>query len=217
MTLHEQGGWLNRDTAFAFADFAEVVARRLGDRVNSWVTLNEPWCSAYLGYGIGKHAPGVCDMQSAYTAAHHLLLAHGLALPRLRAHTRKDTRLGITLNLAPVYAANEDLETLRGVDLIDKMSNRWFLDPIFRGEYPAGLFADAGVAPPPMQDGDMDIIATPIEFLGINNYSRTLIRARGKENGAGDNPTDPWIAMNISQGCRIRYIQRWDGKCTPVH
>jgi len=84
LALHEKGGWFNRDTASAFADYAEVVVRWLGDRVDWWVTLNEPWCSAYLGYGIGKHAPGIYDQQSAYTAAHHLLLAHGLALPRLR-------------------------------------------------------------------------------------------------------------------------------------
>ena len=188
LALHEKGGWLNRDTASAFADYAEVVARQLGDRVDWWVTLNEPWCSAYLGYGNGKHAPGIRDKWAAYTAAHHLLLAHGLALPRLRAYTRKSTQLGITLNLTPIYAANEHPRTLRAAAWADKMSNRWFLDPIFRGNYPESLFADDGVAPPPVQDGDLDIIATPIDFLGVNNYSRSLIRARVKENGAGDDP-----------------------------
>ena len=188
LALHEKGGWLNRDTASAFADYAEVVARQLGDRVGWWVTLNEPWCSAYLGYGNGKHAPGIHDKRAAYTAAHHLLLAHGLALPRLRMHTRKSAQLGITLNLTPIYAANEHPRTLHAVAWADKMSNRWFLDPIFRGSYPEGLFADDGVAPPPVQDGDLDIIAAPIDFLGVNNYSRSLIRAREKENGAGDDP-----------------------------
>jgi beta-glucosidase len=184
LALHEKGGWLNRETAFAFADYAEVAARRLGDRVDRWVTLNEPWCSAYLGYGTGEHAPGIRDMQSAYIAAHHLLLAHGLALPRLRAHTRQHAQLGITLNLTPIYAANDLPETLRAVEWADKMSNRWFLDPIFRGNYPEGLFADAGVAPPPLLDGDLDIIATPIDLLGVNNYSRSLIRAPLEHNGA---------------------------------
>jgi len=187
LALHEKGGWLNRETASAFADYAEVVARRLGDRVDWWVTLNEPWCSAYLGYENGKHAPGICDKQSAYIAAHHLLLAHGLALPRLRAHTGQHAQLGITLNLTPIYAANEHPETLRGVEWTDKMSNRWFLDPIFLGNYPEGLFADAGVSPPPIQDRDLDIIATPIDLLGVNNYSRLLIRAHVEENGASDN------------------------------
>jgi beta-glucosidase len=189
LALHEKGGWLNRDTAFAFADYAEVVARRLGDRVDWWVTLNEPWCSAYLGYGTGEHAPGIRNNQSVYIAAHHLLLAHGLALPRLRTHTHQQAQLGITLNLTPVYAANDHPETLDAVEWADKMSNRWFLDPIFRGTYPEGLFADAGVAPPPIQDGDLDIIAAPIDLLGVNNYSRSLIRARVEENGAGNSTT----------------------------
>jgi beta-glucosidase len=186
LALHEKGGWLNRDTAFAFSDYAEVVARRLGDRVDWWTTLNEPWCSAYLGYGIGVHAPGIHDMQSAYIAAHHLLLAHGLALPRLRALTRQQAQLGITLNLTPVYAANDHPETFRAVELADKTSNRWFLDPIFRGTYPEGLFTDTGVDAQPVQDGDLAIISTPIDLLGINNYSRSLIRARMDGNGAGD-------------------------------
>src|SRR5579872_3013785 len=93
--LHERGGWLTRETAHAFADYAEVVARRLGDRVPWWVTLNEPWCAAYWGYGLGTHAPGIADLQSAAVAAHHLLLAHGLALPRIREQTRAQTRIGI--------------------------------------------------------------------------------------------------------------------------
>src|SRR6266700_806282 len=189
LALHEKGGWLNRDTAFAFADYAEVVARRLGDRIDWWTTLNEPWCSAYLGYDTGAHAPGIRNKQAAYIAAHHLLLAHGLALPRLRAHTWKQVQLGITLNLTPVYAANDHPETRQAVEWADKMSNRWFLDPIFRGSYPEGLFTGAGVAPPLIHDGDLDIIATPIDFLGVNTYSRSLIRARVEENGAGDSTT----------------------------
>lgn len=200
LALHEQGGWLDRHTAFAFADYAEIVVQRLGDRVDWWTTLNEPWCSAYLGYGTGVHAPGIRDQRSAYVAAHHLLLAHGLALPRLRAHTRPQAQLGITLNLTPVYAANDRLETLRAVELADKMSNRWFLDPIFRGAYPEDLFADAGVAPPPIQNGDLAIIATPIDLLGINNYSRSLVRARANGNGAGDSTSTPYEQVAAGAG-----------------
>src|SRR6266566_358318 len=205
LALHKQGGWLNRQTALAFADYAEVVVRRLGDRVDWWTTLNEPWCSAYLGYGIGVHAPGIRDQQSAYVAAHHLLLAHGLALPRLRAHTRRQAQLGITLNLTPVYAANDHLETLRAVELADKMSNRWFLDPIFRGAYPEGLFADAGVAPPSIQDGDLAIIAAPIDLLGVNNYSRALIHARVEENGGSDTTT--WGYEHVSGVANSSYTE----------
>jgi beta-glucosidase len=187
LALHEQKGWLNRDTACAFADYAEVVTRRLGDRVDWWTTLNEPWCSAYLGYDTGVHAPGIRNKQSSYIAAHHLLLAHGLALSRLRAYTRKSAQLGITLNLTPVYAADDRPETLRAVERADKTSNRWFLDPIFRGNYPEGLFADAGVAPPPIRHDDLNIIATPIDFLGVNNYSRSLIRAQTGESSDDTN------------------------------
>ncbi len=176
--LHERGGWLARETAHAFAYYAEVVMRRLGDRVRWWITLNEPWCAAYLGYGLGTHAPGIADMQSAAVAAHHLLLAHGLALPRMRPYISQHARIGITLNITPVSAADERAETLQGVEQMDVRYNRWFLDPLFRGQYPEQLFADLAVAPPPLQEADMALIATPLDFVGINYYFRLLLRAR---------------------------------------
>lgn len=175
--LHERGGWLNRDTALAFADFAEVMARRLGDRVDWWITHNEPWCAAYLGYGIGVHAPGMQDINAACAAGHHLLLSHGLALPRLRASVRSTAQIGLTLNLYPIYPADDRPETQAAVERADAFSNRWFLDPVFRGHYPDGLFAGMGAAEPPIQDGDMEMIAAPIDFLGVNYYSRKVVRA----------------------------------------
>jgi beta-glucosidase len=177
LALHERGGWLTRDTAHAFAAYAEVVARRLGDRIAWWITLNEPWCSAYLGYGIGVHAPGVRDRRAAATAAHHLLLAHGLAIPRLRAHTRREAQVGISLNLTPVYAADDRPETLRAQAQADIFHNRWFLDPLFRGTYPARLESDLIVSPSSVADGDLALIAAPLDFLGVNYYSRLLVRA----------------------------------------
>src|SRR6185312_6504714 len=102
VTLEDEGGWPNRATAHAFADYAEVVARRLGDRVDWWTTLNEPWCSAYLGYYRGEHAPGLRDLSKGIAAAHHLLLAHGLAVPRIRAYTKPAAKVGITINFSPV-------------------------------------------------------------------------------------------------------------------
>jgi beta-glucosidase len=174
--LQQKGGWMNRDTAFAFADYAESVARRLGDRVAGWITLNEPWCSAYLGYGIGVHAPGIQDKQAAVDAAHHLLLGHGLAVPRIKAHISSETQVGITLVLSPAYPADDRPETLRDVKLSNDFTNGWFLEPILRGRYPDKLFANLGVTDPPIQAGDMELISAPIDFLGINNYSRTLIR-----------------------------------------
>jgi beta-glucosidase len=174
-TLEQAGGWRNRATAEAFADYAEIVVRRLGDRVASWTTLNEPWCSAYLGYGIGVHAPGLSDRQAAIDAAHHLLLGHGLAVPRIRAHAA-GAPVGITLILNPVYGVDERAETLRDVALTHEFSNRWFLDPLYRGAYPEHFFEHMALNPPPIREGDLEIISAPLDFLGVNNYSRVLIR-----------------------------------------
>lgn len=176
--LEERGGWLNRETAYAFADYAEIVARRLGDRVDSWLTHNEPWCAAFLGYGIGIHAPGKKDLHAACVAGHHLLLSHGLAMPRLREHTNPKAQLGITLNLGPIYPHDTSPETLQACDRADAFVNRWFLDPIFRGSYPEDLFTNLGVRPPPVEPGDFDIIQAPLDFLGVNYYSRKVVRAR---------------------------------------
>ncbi len=178
LALQQQGGWVNRDTAFAFADYAEIVAKRLGDRVAAWITLNEPWCVAYLGYGVGAHAPGTHDKQSAVNAAHHLLLAHGLAVSRLRGYIAPAAQVGITLNFSPIYPADERPETMRDVARADTFNNRWFLDPIARGSYPDNLFSELGAAPPPVQEGDFAAITAPIDFLGVNNYSRSVVRGK---------------------------------------
>ena len=173
--LQQKGGWVNRDTAFAFADYAELVTRHLGDRVAGWITLNEPWCSAFLGYGVGVHAPGIRDRQAMVDAAHHLLVGHGLAVPRIKAQVSPEAKVGITLLLSPAYPADDRPETQRDVKLSNDFSNGWFLDPILSGHYPDQLFENLGVAEPPIQEGDLAIIAAPIDFLGINNYSRVLI------------------------------------------
>lgn len=177
--LQERGGWLERTTALAFADYAEVVVRRLGDRVSWWVTQNEPWCSAYLGYGQGTHAPGIREMSSAVTAAHHLLLAHGLASERIhKITTNAETRVGIVLNLTPIYATDDDPALSEGVEKMDVLYNRWFLDPLFRGTYPRRLWDDLNASPPQIEPGDMDLISAPLDFLGVNYYSRVLLRPR---------------------------------------
>jgi beta-glucosidase len=176
VALQDRGGWLVRDTAYAFAEYAEVVARRLGDRIDWWLTQNEPWCSAYLGYADGTHAPGVHDKKLAVIAGHHVLLAHGLAVPRLRAHISPEARVGIALDFYPVYAADDRPETLLAVKRADTFRNRWFLDPLFYGSYPDNLFTDLGVDPPPIHDDDFSIISTPIDYLGVNYYSRMIVR-----------------------------------------
>jgi len=174
--LERNGGWPNRDTAYAFAEYAEIVARRLGDRVANWITLNEPWCSAYLGYGIGLHAPGLSDRQAAIDAAHHLLLGHGLAVQRMRAHLPSSAQVGITLVLNQIYGADERAETVRDVELANEFSNGWFLDPIYRGGYSERFFEHMALNAPPIQEGDLDCISVPLDFLGVNNYSRILVR-----------------------------------------
>jgi len=175
LALHQQGGWLNRDTAYAFADYAEIVAKRLGDRVPYWTTLNEPWCSAFLGYGNGLHAPGQKDGSAAVTAGHHLLLAHGLAMPRIRANTPPATKAGIVLNLIPVYPANTTSATTSAFMLADDFKNRWLLEPLYKGVYPEHYFERMQVTPPPIQAGDMHIIQQPMDFLGVNYYFRAVI------------------------------------------
>jgi beta-glucosidase len=174
--LQRRGGWLNRETAEAFADYAEVVARRLGDRVEWWVTHNEPWCVAYLGHALGAHAPGIADMQAAITAGHHLLLSHGYAIERLHTSLGSRARLGITLNLTPIYAADEEAETQERVRAADLLHNQWFLQPLFAGNYAPDLFSSLGVEAPSIFDGDMERIAAPLDFLGVNYYERQVFR-----------------------------------------
>ena len=178
VALQDQGGWLVRDTAYAFADYAGVVARRLGDRVDLWLTQNEPWCSAYLGYADGVHAPGIHNKNLAVVAGHHLLLAHGLSVPQLRAHISPQAQVGIALDFYPVYAADDRPETLLAIKRADIFRNRWFLDPLFHGHYPDDLFTDLKVTPPPILADDGKIISVPIDFLGVNYYSRMIVRDR---------------------------------------
>ena len=189
LDLQDRGGWLVRDTAYAFADYAEVVARRLGDRVDWWITHNEPWCSAYLGYALGIHAPGLRDKQLAVNAGHHVLLSHGLSVPRMRAHLSQQAQVGIALDFYPVYAADDRPETLLAIKHADTFRNRWFLDPIFRGNYPEDLFTNLGVVPPTMHEDDGKIISTPIDFLGINYYSRMFVRSHADTVSIADHTT----------------------------
>ena len=202
IALQDRGGWLVRDTAYAFADYAEVVARRLGDRVQWWITENEPWCIAYLGYALGIHAPGLQDKQLAVGAGHHALLAHGLAVSRLRAHLPPQAQVGIAPDFYPVYAADDRPETLLAVKRADTFRNRWFLDPLLRGHYPENLFSDMGVAPPPIQEGDFSIISTPIDFLGVNYYSRMLVRGRTDTTSVAEHtmPDDSYEAIERVPG-----------------
>lgn len=179
--LEDAGGWTNRDTAFRFVDYALTVYDSLADRVDRWTTLNEPWCSAFLGYTSGQHAPGRQEGVAGLAATHHLLLGHGLVVDELRkrgATPENGKQVGITLNLTvadPFDPANpDDVDAARR---LDAYNNRLFLDPLFRGTYPADVRADvAGLTfdgagwPDWVRDGDLDLISAPIDALGVNFY-----------------------------------------------
>ena len=171
-SLEDNGGWVVRDTAERFADYVEIVARALGDGVARWINLNEPWCSAWLGYGSGRHAPGIQDLGRAAAANHHLLLAHGLAVPHLRAAV-PDAQIGITLNLGVFRPGTDHEEDVAAAKRADGSLNRLFLDPVFHARYPEDMLAHyAGLEPgfSVVQDGDLATIATPLDFLGVNYY-----------------------------------------------
>ena len=173
-TLEDAGGWLARDTAMAFAEYADVMTRALGDRLKNWATLNEPWCSAFLGYGIGIHAPGKTDFAASLQAGHHLLLAHGLAMPIIRENVPQ-AHAGIVLNPAPVYPASPSSADVAAAQRADGFQNRWYFDPIFNRGYPADTLKAYGDFAPVVEPGDMEIIAAPIDFIGVNYYSRNVV------------------------------------------
>ena len=174
--LQAEGGWANRATTDAFLAYVEAVARRLGDRVQHWITFNEPWVVAMAGHFQGRHAPGLRDLATALQVAHHELVAHGQAVPLLRSLSPRG-QVGITLNLTqsrPASQAPEDVQAARYHDL---HQNRWFLDPVFGRGYPADLCALYADRMPHTQPGDLEVAAVPLDFLGINYYSPTYLRA----------------------------------------
>jgi beta-glucosidase len=168
--LQDEGGWTARSTAEAFVPYTEAVVRRLGDRVSHWTTHNEPWVAAWLGHGWGLHAPGHTSDQEAVDAAHHLLLSHGWAVEAIRREA-PDAKVGIVLNLEHVDPASDAPGDLAAARELDGRANRWFLDPIFRGSYPEDVALE-----PPAQPGDLETIAATIDFLGVNNYFRFVVR-----------------------------------------
>lgn len=175
--LQDRGGWLNRDTAQRFADYADRMGRALAGRVTAWTTLNEPWCSAVLGHGVGRHAPGLQDMRYPVEAMHHLLLGHGLATSALRAHDRAP--VGLVHNVNAVRPDSERPEDRRAAQLAHACANHWVLDAVLQGRYPAELQALWPDAQAPVRDGDMATIRTPLDYLGINYYFRSRVKSDG--------------------------------------
>jgi beta-glucosidase len=191
--LSDTGGWLNRETVNRFVEYALVVGDALGDRVSAITTLNEPFCSAFLGYGSGEHAPGIRDNASALTAAHHLNLAHGRAVTALRSVVPAACQLSITLNLAQVEPASESEQDRAAAAHVDAIANGVFLRPILRGAYADRLIADTQHITDWafVRGGDLVDIAAPIDLLGVNYYSSTKVAAVVASGSGPDDGVPP--------------------------
>jgi beta-glucosidase len=202
--LQDAGGWTSRDTAYRFADYAAALAGVLGDRVNFWTTLNEPWCSAFLGYAAGVHAPGHTSGAEALAAVHHLLLGHGLAIQNLRSALPASTQLAITLNPAVARPATDSADDAKAASKVDGLQNRIWWEPLFNGRYPDDVreFTSAVTDWSYVRDGDLELISTPFDVLGVNYYNPVIVGhysgtgARAQADGHGDGAGETW------PGCR---------------
>jgi beta-glucosidase len=197
--LEDAGGWPARDTALRFQDYATAIVGALGDRVHTWTTLNEPWCSAYLGYASGVHAPGRTDPAAALAAVHHLNLGHGLA-GRVVRDLAPQAQLSVTLNLHVIRPASDSAADVDAVRRTDALANRAFLGPMLQGAYPDDLFADTVRVTDWsfVQDGDAALAAVPLDVLGVNYYSSARVRAwdgrspRAESDGHGGSEHSAW-------------------------
>lgn len=174
--IEDNGGWLNRDTAYLFRDYVDLVSKALGAHVYSYATLNEPFCSAYLGYEVGIHAPGLSSPKYGKKAAHHLLLAHGLAMQVLAINSPNSLN-GIVLNFSPCHSLSNKPEDIAAAELADQHFNQWYIKPIIKGEYPEILHSLDKEHQPDIMAGDMATIAAPIDYLGVNYYTREIYQS----------------------------------------
>jgi beta-glucosidase len=180
--LQDLGGWAQRDAVERFAEYAWLIGEELGDVVGRFITHNEPWVSAFLGHAQGTKAPGIRDWATALRVSHHLLLSHGVATDALRSVLPSTAEVGIALNVFPVRAAVDDDAHARAAARRDGHVNRWFLDPVFRGTYPEDMVElyEREVGPlDAVRDGDLRVIAAPIDFLGVNYYNPMRVRPSG--------------------------------------
>ncbi|MFC0504811.1 GH1 family beta-glucosidase [Micromonospora costi] len=192
--LQDAGGWESRDTAHRFADYADIVFRALGDRVPVWLTINEPKTVVQNGYLSGHHAPGRQDPDAAYLVAHHLHLAHGLAVRALRA-TGGPGRIGPAFNLHPCYPADDSPEAAAATRLYDGYENRLYLDPVFTGHYPQDVLADLGPdsrLARGIADGDLEVISSPVDLLAVQYYTPIYVTAGGGTVGRWPTSQAPW-------------------------
>lgn len=197
--LADLGGWTNRDVALRFADFAETVTQRLGDRVAAIATINEPWCVAWLSHFMGIHAPGLRDIRAAARAMHHVLLAHGAAVERLRGMGQAN--LGIVLNFDHAEPASDRIEDKKAAALWDGIFNRWFIEAITHGSYPENVLEGLGPHMPDRWQDDMALIGQPIDWLGVNYYTRHL---------HAHAPGTPWPSLRDVPGPLPRTQMGWE-------
>lgn len=176
--LQEKGGWGSRDISEYFAQYAAYMFNGLGDRVKKWITINEPWCVAFLGHATGEHAPGLHDYPLSVQVSHNAILSHAKAVQAFR-ELNTGGKIGITLNLTPAYPATESEDDRAAVEIADGFANRWFLDPVLKGTYPEDMmkFYYGKLNSPVIEPEDMKTIAgSHIDFLGINNYTRSVVK-----------------------------------------
>ncbi|HZX05443.1 GH1 family beta-glucosidase [Kribbella sp.] len=208
--LEDAGGWPVRDTAYRFAEYAMLVFDALKDRVGTWTTLNEPWCSAMLGYAYGVHAPGRREYPAALAAVHHLLLGHGLATQAMREASPRKLDIGITLNVATAYPASDAAPDVDAARRADGMGRRIYLDPLVHGRYPEDVVADLareGVELP-IEDGDLEIISTPIDVLGVNYYFSQKFTGYAEDGSTTDADGNP-VSRDVPLG-KPRTAMDWE-------
>ena len=192
--LEDEGGWLNRQTAYAFEHYVNLITKAFGDRVHSYATLNEPFCSAFLGYEIGIHAPGKVGKEYGRKAAHHLLLAHGLAMSVLKQNS-PNTLNGIVLNFTPCYSLTQSDEDLKATAFADDYLNQWYIKPIIDAQYPDIINQLPLNHQPEILEGDLELISQSIDYLGINFYTRQVYKAHPTDIYEPISPTGPLTDM----------------------
>ena len=197
--LADIGGWTNRDIAERFAEFTDVIINRIGDRVDHTATLNEPWCVAWLSYFLGGHAPGIKDIRAAVRAMHHVMLAHGKALEVLKSHGQSN--LGIVLNLGHGEAASNTQADINATKTFDAIHTRWFMDSLFKGNYPKDMLSKVEKYMPENFESDMKLISSPIDWLGVNYYTRGVIKAA---------PNEPWPHFEEEEGALPKTQMGWE-------
>ena len=197
--LADKGGWRNRDTTKYFGEFAEVIMRRIGDRMHSVATINEPWCVAWLSHFLGHHAPGLRDIRATAHAMHHVLLAHGEAISALRGLGMSN--LGAVFNHEWSTPADDSPETAERAELYDAIYNRWFMGGVFKKEYPSSVLAGLEPHMPKDWQDDMDIIGQPVDWAGLNYYTRSVI---------APDPDSPWPALKSVEGPLPKTFMDWE-------